>query len=176
MALTKEVKQELIGKHGRKISETIGEGVAFQYFGAHAEDDALDARLLGLLGDRLQRFVERQSRMNERCELTREKREIAGRDTAAKADLGRAATLLGMRDLVDGNRQQALFPQRLADVASGVAFENAFALATAGIDGGVFESAHQSSRVTRRTSSIVVTPERILARPSSRMLGVIERA
>src|SRR5690349_2822148 len=103
-----------------------------------------------------------------------------------------------MRDLADGNGQQALIAQQLAHLPRGIAFENAFAFPSSRVDGGVFECTHakeamremrcemersdsrcgaaQSSRVTRSTSSIVVTPERILARPSSRMLGVIVRA
>ena len=50
----------------RKVLEPDGERVALEHLGAHAEDDALETRLLGVLADREQRFFERQARPHER--------------------------------------------------------------------------------------------------------------
>jgi len=47
-----------------------------------------------------------------------------------------------LRHLGDRDRQQLLLAQLLADLARRVAFEDALALAPAGIKGGVFERAH----------------------------------
>jgi len=67
-------------------------------------------------------------------------------------------------------------PEQLTNVARGIAFEDAFAFAPARVERGVLECAHQSSRVTRSTSSMVVSPLSTFARPSSRMEGVRVRA
>ena len=108
-------------------------------------------------------------------------------------------------DLGDRDRQQALVAQELPYVAGRVPFDDALSFAACGVDRDVFERPHrnlrprdawtrplaihavaamrsevypvpQSSRVTLRTSSIVVTPDSTLARPSSRMPGVRVRA
>ena len=44
-----------------------------------------------------------------------------------------------LRNLGDRDRQQLLLAQQLADLARAVAFEDALALAAAGIERGVFE-------------------------------------
>ena len=152
--------------------------MAFHDLGAHAEHDALDARLLGLLGDREQRLFERQAGLDQRGELAREQRQIGGGDAAPQRE---AALALGLAvfDLGDGDRQQLPFAQDLPHVLDGVAFDHAVLFAAGGIEGGVFEGTHasdrlnQSSRVTRRTSSTVVSPRSTLSRPSSRMDGVM---
>ena len=69
-------------EHARKFGEAVGQRVAFHDLGAHAEQDALNARLLGLLGDREQRFFERQAGLDQRRELARQQRQIAGGDAA----------------------------------------------------------------------------------------------
>ncbi len=46
--------------------------VTFHDLGANAHDDAANSRLLGLLGDRGERFFQRQSGSNQRCDLSRE--------------------------------------------------------------------------------------------------------
>lgn len=73
-------------------------------------------------------------------------------------------------------RRQLALAQQLADLARTVRLQHALLLATAGVEGEVFEGGHYSSRVTRRTSSTVVTPSSTLRRPSSRMLGPLVRA
>ena len=80
---------------------------------------------------------------------------------------------LDFRDL-DG--QELAFAQELADMARRVALEDPAMLLAARVDGDVLIRAHQSLRVTRSTSSSVVTPARIFCTPSSRMLGVSVRA
>ena len=47
-------------EHLRELAEAVRERVAFHDLGAHAEHDALHARLLGLLRDGQQSFLERQ--------------------------------------------------------------------------------------------------------------------
>src|SRR5690606_27942834 len=80
-------------------------------------------------------------------------------------------------DLGHGDRHQPLFAQLVAHLAGRVALDDAAALLAGGIQRGVFEGTHrQSSRVTRSTSSMVVVPDRIFARPSSRIDGVSVRA
>ena len=72
-----------LGEHLGKFRQAVRQRVAFHHLGAHAEHDALDARLLGLLGDGEQRFFERQARLHQRGELAREQREIGWRKCRA---------------------------------------------------------------------------------------------
>ena len=58
----------------RKVLEPDCERVSFEHLGAHAEDDALEAGLFGLLADREQRLLERKARPHERRELAGEQR------------------------------------------------------------------------------------------------------
>ena len=85
-----------------------------------------------------------------------------------------------MLDLGDGDRQQLPFAQQLAHVLDGVAFDDALRSRPA-VSRAVYSKAPtaalaQSSRVTRRTSSMVVSPRSTLSRPSSRIEGVSVRA
>ncbi len=72
--------------------------------------------------------------------------------------------------------EQLALAQELTYVPRRIAFENAAMLLAARVDGDVLIRAHQSPRVTRSTSSSVVSPARIFCTPSSRMLGVSVRA
>src|SRR6185437_16348967 len=70
----------------RELAESVGQGVAFHDLRADPDDDALHPRLLGLLRDREQRFLERQAGPHQGGELTGEEREIGGRDAADEAE------------------------------------------------------------------------------------------
>src|SRR5204863_3182569 len=109
---------------------------------AHAEHDALHARLLGLLRNREQRLLQRQAGARQCGQLPGEQRQVRRRDAPGEAEGALAPGFL-LRDLGDRDRQQLLLAQLLADLARRVAFEDALALAAAGIEGGVFERAHQ---------------------------------
>jgi hypothetical protein len=150
--------------------------VALDDLAAHAEDDALDARLLGLFGDRLQRLLERQAGVQQGRELAGQQRQIERREPRRMKPRARLCfcSLCAASWIV--HRQQLLLAQQLAHVLRGVAFDQPLALLALRIERGVFERAHQSSRVTRRTSSSVVSPASTLRRPSSRMPGLDVRA
>src|SRR5205085_364841 len=125
-------------------------------------------------------LFERQPGLDERCELAREQREVARRDAAAEREAALAPGV-PVLDLRDRDRQQRTLAQELTDVLDGVAFDEAGLFAPLRIERRVFEGSHgsardQSSRVTRRTSSTVVSPRRTLSRPSSRIEGVMVRA
>src|SRR5262245_10103470 len=149
--------------------------MSFEHLGAHAEDDALQARLFGLLADGEQRLFERQARAHERRELASEEREIETRDAAAQAEAA-ARGALALLDLGDLDGEELLLAQQLADVTRRVALEHAAMLFADRIDRDVLVRAHQSARETRTTSSSVVVPARTFCIPSSRMLGVNVRA
>ena len=174
----------LAGRHGgsvdggervREVLEPDGQRVSLEHFRAHAEDDALEPRFLGLLADREQRLLERQARAHERRELAREEREVEARHAAPQAELA-SSDSLALLDFCDFDGIELLFAQQLAHVARRIALEHAAMLFTDRIDRDVLVRAHQSARVTRTTSSSVVTPDRTFCIPSSRMLGVSVRA
>src|SRR6185312_16848202 len=81
-------------------------------------------------------------------------------------------------DLLDADRQQLALAQQAAHVTGGVALDHTLARAAERIERRVFKGAHwdQSSRVTRRTSSTVVSPLSTRVSPSSRIDGVNWRA
>ena len=143
--------------------------------GADAEDDALEARLLGVLADGQQRLVERQAGFDERRELARQQRQVESRNAPEQREVALRLAFARL-DLGDLDRQQLPLAQELAHVTRRIAFENATMFLPAGVDGDVLIRAHQSLRVTRSTSSSVVSPARIFCTPSSRMLGVSVRA
>src|SRR5690606_25610373 len=95
-------------------------------------------------------------------------------DSSAAA--GGARLALPRLDLGHLDRQQMALAEELADVSGGVALEHSLVLFAAGIDGDEVIGPHQSLRVTRSTSSSVVTPAKTLRSPSSRMLGLERRA
>jgi hypothetical protein len=130
------------GEHFREFGETVGEGVALHDAGPYAEDDALHAGLFGLLRDREQRLLERQTGTHQRRELTGEERQIARRHASREAERLLARRLL-LRHLVDGDGQQLPFAQQLADVAGCIAFQYAGAFLAPGIQCCVFECAHR---------------------------------
>src|SRR5262249_29350452 len=152
-----------------------GERMSLEHLRAHAEDDALEPRLFGLLADGQQRFFERQTRAHESRELAREQREVETRDAAPQAELAPSDSL-ALLDLGDLDGKQLLLAQQLANVARRIALKHAAMLFADRIDRDVLVRAHQSARVTRTTSSSVVVPERTFCIPSSRMLGVSVRA
>ena len=108
---------------------------------AHAEHDALHARLLGLLGHGEQRFFERQAGLDQRGELAREQRQVGGGDAAPQREAA-VALRFAVFDLGDGDRQQLPLAQQLAHVLDGVAFDDAVLFAARGVESGVFEGAH----------------------------------
>src|SRR5690606_15145139 len=82
-----------------------------------------------------------------------------------------------LRDLRDRHGQELALAQELAHLPRRVTLEDALALPASGVESRVLECPHdQSSRVTRRTSSMVVSPRSTLPRPSSRIEGVMVRA
>ena len=143
---------------------------------AHADQDALHARRFGLLGDGEQGFLQRQRGVHQGCQLPGDQCQVVGRHAsgAGVKDCWRDASRSAISRPSSGSSW--LLAQQLADLAGGVALEDARAFLAGGIDSGVFESPHQSERVTRRTSSSVVTPASALRSPSSRMLGLRVRA
>ena len=143
---------------------------------AHAQNDSLDPRFLGLLGDRLQRFLQRQSGTQQGGQLARQQGQIERREPAAHESAGPALLELALSRLLDVHGQEVLLAQQLAHMLGGVALDESFALLALRIESRVFERAHQSSRVTRRTSSSVVSPNITFLRPSSRMPGLDWRA
>ena len=102
--------------------------MALDDLAAHAEDDALDARLLGLFGDRLQRFLQRQPGAQQRRELTRQHRQIAASRGRA-GETARAPPLFSfaLRRLLNIHRQQLLVAQQLPDVLRRIAFDETLA-------------------------------------------------
>ena len=180
----------------REFGEAVGERVALHHARAHAEQDALDARLLGLLRDREQRFLERQAGAHQRGELACEQGEIGRGDAARESDAETLlAARLGLHDFGDVDRQQLLLAQELADLPRRIALDDAFAFA-AGVSTAVYSKAPNASasadvRRERRSArdgcrSVLACDTQelfergrrrsiTLARPSSRMLG-LERA
>jgi hypothetical protein len=150
--------------------------VTLDDFTAHPQYDALHARLFCLFADRLQRFLERQARAQQGRQLARQQGQIERRQTAAHETAGAAFLQLALRRFLDFHRQQLFVAQQLADMLGRVAFDQTFAFSSLRIERGVFERAHQSSRVTRSTSSSVVSPATTFLRPSSRMPGLAVRA
>ena len=53
---------------------------------AHAEHDVAHARLVGLLRDREQRFLERQRGFDQRRELARDQRQVRGAQSALERE------------------------------------------------------------------------------------------
>ncbi len=128
-------------KDPRELREPIGERMSFHHLRAHAEDDALHARLLGLLRDGEQRFLERQAGAHQGGQLAREEREIGRSDAADEAERLLAVRFL-LRHLVDGDRQELALAQELADVPRGVAFQDALAFLAGVVERYVFEGPH----------------------------------
>ncbi len=79
-------------------------------------------------------------------------------------------------DLGDFKWDPAAFAQLLTNLAGVVALFNAPLAAAVGVQGLVLEGGHQASRVTRTTSSTVVTPSTANRLPASRMLIPWRRA
>jgi len=52
-------------EHGREVRQAVGQCMTLHDLGAYAHHDVADARALGLLGDRLQRFVQWQAGTHE---------------------------------------------------------------------------------------------------------------
>ena len=107
----------------------------------------MDPRLFGLLGDGLQRLLERQPGTQEGGELAGEEGEIERRESAAHERAPLALVLLLARcGLLDFHRQKLLLAQQLPDVLGRVAFDQPLALPSLGVEGDVFECAHPSPR------------------------------
>jgi hypothetical protein len=128
----------------RELAEAVRQRVALHDLGAHAQHDALHARLLGLLRDREQRLLQRQTGAHQGGQLAGEQRQVGGGDLAREAE-GLLARGLLLGHFRDRDRQQLLLAQQLADVARRVALEDAGALAAAGLKGCVFEGAQLPS-------------------------------
>ena len=150
--------------------------MSLQHLGPRAQHDARQARLVGLLAHCEQRFVQRQSGLDERRELTRDQGEIERADAAPELERLPSGAGCGRFHLCDLNGHELSVAEQLAHVARCVALENALVLFAVGRDGHVLIRAHQSLRVTRRTSSSVVVPANTLRIPSCRMLGPRSRA
>ena len=89
--------------------------MAFQHFAAHAGNQGFQLVFFTLLGDRVERFFQRDGGGDQRRQLAGNEGEIAGVGAADKARLPAATGCRG-----DVQRQPALFPQQLASVAGGV--------------------------------------------------------
>ena len=76
----------------RKIPQSIRQRVAFDDFAAHAENDALYARLFGLFRDRLQGLLERQTGAQQRGELARQQRQVQRRQSAPQEAAARGSS------------------------------------------------------------------------------------
>ncbi len=130
-----------LGKGFWKVGEAVRQRVAFHDFGAHSHNDALDARVLGLLADGRQRLLDRQGGMHERGDLAGDQREIGCPECSANREgLLTAGFLLG--DLGDAQRQQVALAQLLADSLGRVALDDALLLLSPRVNRGVFECPH----------------------------------
>ncbi len=76
--------------------------------------------LLGLLGDREQGFLQRQSRLHQRRQLPGEQRQIRGRNAPRQGKTALLRLLL-LGDRVDGDREQLPLAQQLAHMAGRIA-------------------------------------------------------
>ncbi|MNG02808.1 hypothetical protein D3C84_858520 [compost metagenome] len=164
-----------LGKGCRKGRQAGGQAVTFEHPGAHGQEHRLDARLARLRGGGAQGFLDRQRGADQGRKLAGDQGQVTRRQAAAKTEAA-ALRRLAAAHGVHLQRCQLLFAQQLAHLAGAVGFQYTFLLAALGIEGDIFEGGHQSSRVTRSTSSRVVSPSSTLRRPSSRMLGPRLRA
>ena len=150
------------------MAERLAEGRAAANAHQQVGDDRLDA--LGgrqLLEDR-QRAVERQTRLEERGELLRERQEVALADARGAAE-GEPRPALGVGR--DPDREVGVALEPLDDGAGVGRLHHTVDRLAAPVGGPVDEDGHRdyaSSCVTRSTSSTVVTPAHALAQPSSR--------
>ena len=138
---------------------------------------ARNRRRRGEPDQNLQRSVERQSRAQQGCELASERQQmIAGyffgsekpRASRGCRCLDCAAT--SARGRLDVHGHQALIAQAIDDFGFVGGFQFSGRDVAGRVDGLVAIERHQSSRVTRRTSSKVVTPASDLRMPSSYMV------
>src|SRR5207249_6322632 len=131
----------------------------------------------------LERPVEGQSGAQQRCELARQCEHLIARhslrleQTAARSARRAGGCsawepIGGLRNL---HRHQALLAQPLDDVGFAGGVEFAGRDFAARRDGAITENGHQFSRVTRSTSSNVVTPLSALRRPSSYIVSMPSR-
>ena len=89
----------------REVVEARRQRVAFEHLGAHAENDALQARLLGVLADGQQRLLERQAGFDERRELARQQRQVEPRNASEQRELALRLALARL-DLGDLDGQE----------------------------------------------------------------------
>ncbi len=108
----------------REIAETVCERVTLHDLGADAEQYALGARMIVLLRDGQQDFLERQPRLRQRRHLPRDEREFAGRQAAPQRKR-RLAFRFALRHLGDAHGIHVAFAQQLPDVLRRVALDQA---------------------------------------------------
>ena len=131
----------------REIAQTLGQRVSFDHLAAHTEHDSLYARFFGLFGDRLQRFLERQTGAQQRRQLSGQQRQVQRREAAAHEAAAAATFRFALRGLLHIHRQQLFVAQQLPDVLRGIPFDQAFALPSLDVKGRVFEGSHQAPLV-----------------------------
>ena len=165
-----------LGKGGGKLAQAAGQAMALEDLGAHGEKHRLDALRGGLRRGGAQRLLDRQRGLDQGRQLAGHQCQVARGQSAGERQAPALPALLAGTGGLHIERRQLALAQQLADLARAVRLQHALLLATAGVEGEVFEGGHYSSRVTRRTSSTVVTPSSTLRRPSSRMLGPLVRA
>ena len=73
-----------LGEDRRECRKALGQRAAFHHPRAHAGDHAAHPRLLALLRDREQRFLERDAGTHQGRKLAGQEREIGGPDAVAE--------------------------------------------------------------------------------------------
>ena len=106
----------------------------FHHPRTHGQQHALQARLVRLLRHRTQAFFQRQSGTHQGGQLASQQGELGGADAAAQqSNAGLPARVCPLDHFLDSQRDPALLAQLLAHLARGIALENTFLLAAAGI-------------------------------------------
>ena len=149
----------------------------------HVLDDLAEPGADRQVGQDGQRAVERDAGVDQGGELLREGEQVAGGDARAAADAeGQRAEPGPPVGLLDPDREILVTVQALDDGLRVVRLHDAVDSPSGAVGGLVAEDGHQSrgwreaahssesSCVTRRTSSMVVTPAQHLAQPSCRRL------
>ncbi len=104
--------------------------MAFHDLGANGNQHALDALVTGLLGGSRQRLLDRDTGLDQRCQLPGNQGQVRRAQAAAPAQ--RIGANLLFRGRLDRQRRQPPLPQLLANGAGTVSLQYTLLLSAAG--------------------------------------------
>ncbi len=128
-----------LGESGGKFTETARQGVTFQNLGTDREHHALDAWLIGLVGNCRQRLFNRNTGLDQGSQLARNQGKVGRGEAPPETEAG---TLLFLPGRGHFQWRPAAVAQLLAHHARAVGFQNPLLLFAAFVQRLEFKCGH----------------------------------